>query len=158
MPNSTTDRSLLFGILARQMDFISRDALTAAMNVWVLEKKQPLGQILLEQKAFTAETRSLLEAVVQRHLALHGNDVEKSLAAASTVGAVGEEFQRSTDASLNSSLANVTKTLPTTDVGATVGYAPAAAPISVPHKAGRKWFRHPSAAREGRPGPGLCRA
>ena len=32
------DHNLLFGILALQMDFISRDALIQAMNVWVLEK------------------------------------------------------------------------------------------------------------------------
>ena len=31
MPNSVTDRNLLFGIVALQMDFISRDALVAAI-------------------------------------------------------------------------------------------------------------------------------
>src|SRR5450432_1785558 len=44
MPKSTTDRNLLFGILALQMDFISRDALIVAMNAWVLEKSKPLGR------------------------------------------------------------------------------------------------------------------
>ena len=47
----SADRNLLFGILALQMDFISRDALIAAMNAWVLDKAKPLGQILVEQKA-----------------------------------------------------------------------------------------------------------
>ena len=42
------DRNLLYGILALQMDFISRDALIAAMNAWVLDKTKPLGQILHE--------------------------------------------------------------------------------------------------------------
>jgi eukaryotic-like serine/threonine-protein kinase len=40
----TTDRNLLFGILALQMDFISRDQLIAAMNAWVLDKSKSLGQ------------------------------------------------------------------------------------------------------------------
>jgi hypothetical protein len=30
------DRNLLFGVLAVQLDFVSRDALLAAMNRWVL--------------------------------------------------------------------------------------------------------------------------
>src|SRR5262245_1143257 len=47
------DRNLLFGILALQMDFINRDQLIAAMNAWVLDKAQPLGQILCAQGALT---------------------------------------------------------------------------------------------------------
>ena len=38
MPSSSqvaTDRNLLFGILALQMDFISRDALITAMNAGI---------------------------------------------------------------------------------------------------------------------------
>ena len=35
------DRNLLFGILALQMDFITRDQLVAAMHAWVLAKAPP---------------------------------------------------------------------------------------------------------------------
>ena len=45
----SSDRNLLFGILALQMEFVSRDALVRAMNAWVLEKAKPLGEILQEQ-------------------------------------------------------------------------------------------------------------
>src|SRR5947209_6390450 len=41
-----TDRHLLFGILAVQMDFIGRDALIAGMHAWVLDKARPLGHSL----------------------------------------------------------------------------------------------------------------
>ena len=51
MPGSQVDRNLLFGILALQMDFISRDALIAAMNAWVLNKRTPLAQLLVDQGA-----------------------------------------------------------------------------------------------------------
>jgi hypothetical protein len=34
----SADRNLPFGILAAQLDFVSRDALIAAMNAWVLAK------------------------------------------------------------------------------------------------------------------------
>ena len=37
-----SDRNLLFGILALQMDFIGRDALIAAMNAWILDKAKSL--------------------------------------------------------------------------------------------------------------------
>ncbi|MBI1831796.1 MAG: hypothetical protein HYR84_10135 [Planctomycetes bacterium] len=94
MPNHATDRNMLFGILALQMDFIRRDALIAAMNAWVLDKEKPLGQILLAQNALTPETYALLEALVQKHLELHGNDVERSLAAMSSVGPVRGELER----------------------------------------------------------------
>ena len=46
MSPKNSDRNLLFGILALQLDFVSRDALIRAMNAWVLEKSRPLGRIL----------------------------------------------------------------------------------------------------------------
>ena len=39
----SADRGLLFGILALQMDFISRDALIAGLHAWVLNKAKSLG-------------------------------------------------------------------------------------------------------------------
>src|SRR5580704_9477714 len=96
-PSPSADRNLLFGILALQMDFIRRDALIAAMHAWVLAKAKPLGQILLDQKALTADTHALLEALVQKHLALHGNDTEKSLAAFSSVGSVRNDLKQIAD-------------------------------------------------------------
>ena len=64
----STDRNLLFGILAVQMDFVSRDALIAAMSGWVLAKHRPLGEILVEQEALSAANRDLLEALVSAHI------------------------------------------------------------------------------------------
>jgi hypothetical protein len=45
------DRNLLFGIVALQMDLISRDQLIAAMNAWVFDKHKLLGQVLCDQGA-----------------------------------------------------------------------------------------------------------
>jgi hypothetical protein len=73
MPQSLTDRNLLFGILALQMDFISRDDLITAMHAWVLEKTKPLGHILRDMDRLAADELALLEALVQKHLARHGN-------------------------------------------------------------------------------------
>jgi serine/threonine-protein kinase len=74
------DRNLLFGILALQMDFITRDALIAAMHDWVLNKAKPLGQLLVEQECLRPEQREALDALVNLHIERQGGKVEKSIA------------------------------------------------------------------------------
>jgi len=88
------DRNLLFGILAVQMNFVSRDALIVGMNAWVLEKHRALGGILVEQGALTPARHSLLEQLVNEHVTAHGGDAEKSLAAADGLGAIRHELMR----------------------------------------------------------------
>src|SRR5581483_8405721 len=91
---AASDRNLLFGILALQMDFVTRDQLVAAMHAWVLDKAKALGDLLVAQKAMAAERRQLLDALVQEHLRQHGNDAEKSLQALSSAGPAGGELRR----------------------------------------------------------------
>ena len=73
---AVADRNLLFGILALQMDFISKEASIAAMSAWVLAKSKPLGQILVEQGALAGDRQALLEALVQEHLKTHNHDAQ----------------------------------------------------------------------------------
>src|SRR5262245_7105135 len=101
----SADRNLLFGILALQMNCISREALLAAMQAWVFAKAKPLGQILQEQQALGPDDRAWLEAMVHKHLEKHGG-AEKSLAAVSSVGSV-EELRQIADPDLQASLAHV---------------------------------------------------
>src|ERR1700688_4660972 len=108
MTNSANDRNMLFGILAQQMDFITRDALIAAMHAWVQEKHKPLGQILVEQKALTHDTHALLEALVKKHLALHSDDAEKSLASVGSVSSVRRNLAAITDQDIQESLGHLT--------------------------------------------------
>jgi serine/threonine-protein kinase len=107
MPQPVADRNLLFGVLAMQMDFITREQLIAAMQAWVFDKTKPLGEILAAQKALADDNRQLLEALVQKHLAMHGNDAEKSLAAVSSVASVKKELAKIADADVQASLAHV---------------------------------------------------
>jgi hypothetical protein len=103
----SADRNLLFGILALQMDFISRDALIQALHAWVLKKSMPLGQILVDQGMLTAGHRALLESLVQAHLKQHGDDPRHSLAALPALGAVNPGLRQVTDADLQASLDHV---------------------------------------------------
>jgi formylglycine-generating enzyme required for sulfatase activity/tRNA A-37 threonylcarbamoyl transferase component Bud32 len=118
-PSPAADRNLLFGILALQMDFVSRDALIAAMHAWVLDKAKPLGQILVEQGALRPENHELLEALVRRHLEMHGNDPERSLAALSSLHSVRQDLEQVADADVQASLAHVSAVRPAPDPNAT---------------------------------------
>jgi serine/threonine-protein kinase len=105
----SADRNLLFGILALQMDFITRDALINAMHAWVLDKAKPLGQILQEQRALGVDEHELLDALVAKHLQRHGNDAEKSLASVSSIGSVRQQLQEMADADIQVSLGHVSR-------------------------------------------------
>src|SRR5579875_1458169 len=85
MAQVASDRNLLFGILALQMDFISRDALIAAMSDWLLRKDRTLGEILEARGDLAPSDRALLEPLVQRHIEQHGDDPARSLASLSSV-------------------------------------------------------------------------
>src|SRR5262245_43557661 len=81
--SASADRNLLYGILAPQMDFVTRDQLIEAMHAWVLQKQTPLGEILRHRGALEDDTAQLLERLVDRHVEQHGQDPRRSLAALS---------------------------------------------------------------------------
>jgi serine/threonine protein kinase len=89
------------------MDFITRDALITAMNAWVLDKAQPLGQILVEQGHLNHQHLGLLEPLVQAHIEAHGNDPQQSLAALSSVSSVRDRLAAISDDQLQESLLGV---------------------------------------------------
>ena len=97
------DRNLLFGILALQMGLIQRDDLIRGMHVWMIEKSKPLAQILEELGLLKASDRRILEPLVVRHLEVHNDDPQKSLAALSSI-TVLQEFKDIADPELKASL------------------------------------------------------
>ena len=104
-----SDHNLLFGILALQMDFISRDALIQAMHAWVLEKSRSLGDLLVERQALDPEHHTLLLGLVQAHLKQHANDAQQSLASVSSAGSLRQQLQQIADPDLQASLAHVSQ-------------------------------------------------
>ena len=101
------DRNLLLGILALQMDFINRDQLIAAMNTWTVEKNKPLDEILLAQNSLQTDTHRLLTALVEKHLELHSNDPQRSLAAVSSIGSLRDDLASIGDAEVQATLHHV---------------------------------------------------
>jgi serine/threonine-protein kinase len=105
--SAVADRNLLFGILAVQMDFITRDQLVEAMNAWVLAKQRPLGDILVERGALGADDHALLAPMVERHIAKHGGDPARSLAVLSSVVSARNALASVADAEVRASLQQV---------------------------------------------------
>jgi serine/threonine-protein kinase len=104
---ASADHNLLFGILALQMDFVTRDQLVAAMNAWVLDKAKLLGDILHEQGALNRDRQQLLESLVAEHLKQHNHDRQQSLAALSSVESVRQALEKITDPDVQASLASL---------------------------------------------------
>src|SRR5262245_30282804 len=121
MNPAASDRNLLFGILALQLDFISRDALIAAMHAWVQAKDRSLGDILIEQGALADTQRPMLETLVEAHLRQHGGDVRQSLKALSAPGALHESLRQVADADAQASVAGLSTVH---DPGCTGPYVP----------------------------------
>jgi serine/threonine-protein kinase len=90
-----TDRNLLFGVLALQLDLIDRDGFVNACAAWATRKDTPLADVLIALGLLTAEGRAEVEGLLERRLKRHGGDVQASLAEAadsaarSAVAAVG---------------------------------------------------------------------
>jgi serine/threonine protein kinase/tetratricopeptide (TPR) repeat protein len=127
MNTAGSDRNLLFGILALQMDFISRDKLVAAMHAWVLDKSKGIGEILVAQGVLTPQRLTLLQSLVDEHVRQHDNDLHKSIHAADPAGLPREALAAIADPDLNASLIGIDRApVPALgpSVAATVAYQP----------------------------------
>lgn len=104
MSAGSTDRNLLLGILALQNNFINREALLGAFNVWVEGKDQSIGDLLRRQGKLKGPQLELLNALVEEHLKQHGGSAERSLAAMSGIPQLQVELGQLRDPDLAASL------------------------------------------------------
>jgi serine/threonine protein kinase/Flp pilus assembly protein TadD len=99
-----SDRNLLFGILALQMDFVAKSDLIEGMQAWLLNKDKTLGELLCERGVLSPENRSLLDPLVDAHIRQHGGEAQHSLAALSSDGGLVVELAHADDDELRHSL------------------------------------------------------
>lgn len=102
-----TAYNLLFGLLALQNNFISRDILVCAFGTWIADKSKSLDNILLDQGDIDGECHALLTGLVRQHLKLHGDDPYKSLADLSAIASVLRRLLALDDPDLTASLGHV---------------------------------------------------
>lgn len=106
--SESIDRNLLFGVLALQHDFVSREQLIAAVTFWLADKSRPLHTILREQQALAEDECVLLSALLAKQLEKHNGHMERSLAAALVrAGSLSTDLQQLGDDGVNASLAHV---------------------------------------------------
>ncbi len=103
----SSDRNLLLGIVALQMDFISRDALVEAMNQWTLEKSRTLSDILVARGALDPDDQIILDQMVDRHIARHGGDARQSLSALDVQRPARSVFEPIDDPDIQQSLSSL---------------------------------------------------
>jgi WD40 repeat protein len=101
---SGADCNLLYGMLALQMNFVSRDGVLAAMQAWVFDKSRPLGQVLQEQGLLTPERRQALDQLLAAHLQANDGDAHQSLAAVALPATLRDDLRSLGDADVQASL------------------------------------------------------
>src|SRR5262249_60303504 len=76
----STDRNLLFGVLALQADLIDAGVFREACVAWTTCKGKPMADLLVERGWLLPADRAHIEYLVERKLARHGGDARASLA------------------------------------------------------------------------------
>ena len=109
MSQANTDmaQNLLFGLLALQNGMISQDALLLAFHAWTQAKNRPMAEVMAAQGAISQPRRALLEALAAEHLAVHGGDPDKSLAAVQAGRSTRESLARIGDPEIEATLGHV---------------------------------------------------
>jgi serine/threonine-protein kinase len=102
--SSPTDGNLIFGLLALQMDFVTRVQLLDALHAWMFEKHTPLGDILVRRGVLERDDRDDLDRLVARHVQRHG-DPRASLAALRIDPAVRQDLESLQDPEVQCSVA-----------------------------------------------------
>jgi serine/threonine protein kinase/tetratricopeptide (TPR) repeat protein len=106
MPRCDTPRDLLFGLLGLHNGMVGRDQLVAAFGAWTACDRS-MAELLVEQGALSAERRALLETFVADHLAAHGDDPAKSLAALDLNDATRASLTAAGGASLEATMVHI---------------------------------------------------
>lgn len=104
MSKSLQDRNLLVGVIALQLDLISRDQLIQAMQAWILDKTSGIESLLVRQGALDEDRRQFLTGIAEKHLELHGNKADHSLAALSSLGSVQNDLMDLQDSQMTQTL------------------------------------------------------
>src|SRR5690349_19533480 len=100
-------RQLLFGLIALQANFVTREQLLAAFDAWVRDKSVTLRDVLVQQQSLQADQREVLGQLVEKFLNKHAGNAEQSLAALSSISEIRPQLEALGDRDLALSLGRV---------------------------------------------------
>lgn len=78
-PRPGRDRNLLFGVIAIQLGFVSKEAFVEAAAAWAIDPRQEVADLLIRFNALSSEQRRLVDGLVDRAIELHGGDEHAAL-------------------------------------------------------------------------------
>ena len=123
MADAPADRNLLFGVLAVQLDFISRDDLIAATSRWALDQQQALSITLVKQGMISNEESQLIDRLVEKHIERNGGDPRQSLQSIEAFEAIRSTFDNLEDAAHRATVEFETLAHPSSDPFSTQAHA-----------------------------------
>jgi hypothetical protein len=85
-----TDRNLLFGVLALQVDLIDNEQFVEACTSWTARKDQPLAEILVARGWMTRADQEDVKRLLERKPKKHRGDVTASQMQATQPSAPGQ--------------------------------------------------------------------
>lgn len=104
----SSDRNLLFGVLAWQNGLISESQLLSGLRDWSFDKPTPLSEHLVRGGALSESLADRLEKMVDDHLALFNGDPQQSLQALSSAAAISARLKDAvSDSDLHASLGHL---------------------------------------------------
>src|SRR4051794_31946404 len=74
-----TDRNLLFGVLALQLELINQEQFADACAGWAIRKDTSLPDLLIERRWITAQDRDEVNRLMERKVKKNQGDVRRSL-------------------------------------------------------------------------------
>ncbi len=105
--HSSSDRNLLFGVIALQLDFIEKDQLIDGLTSWASSKMQSLAEILVSRGALDSETMEAIDRLVDKRIAAGSVSREQTVGSFTRLPAGLVSKLRDIDDELKASLAEV---------------------------------------------------
>lgn len=107
--NRATEQ-LLFGMMALQNGFVTKENLLSVFSIWILDKSILIQDLLVDRNFLSEPMRDVLTALVSEHLRQYGNDPERSLAAMGDRADLVTELEQMPDPDLFATLVAARKT------------------------------------------------
>ena len=104
---SASDRNLIVGLLAFQLDLVSKDELVVAMGKWATEKSKTLEDVFLDSGVIDHQTHQLLGSLVEKRLASSEQDRDSLLKPSADVESVRQELGQLDDPDIDQSIRRV---------------------------------------------------